>query len=158
MKITHLLLLIFLAAISDPALARDSVPIVNYDKVPVARPDGKALTADQVKQAITAAATDLGWNIQPGENGALTATLNVQGKHTAAVDITYTATRFSVRYGGSYNLSYKKAEYQKPGSDTGYSGSGRRRRKAEPQELIHPNYNRWVAGLVKAINAGLQKN
>jgi hypothetical protein len=130
MKILRLLLLA-LSILSLPAVAsRASVPIIEYENIGVTR---TSASADQVKQAIEAAARSRGWEIVDQSPGKLVATVHVRGKHSATVEIPYTASKFSVRYRSSTNLNYV------PG------GEG----------LIHPHYNKWVQLLVDGIRGEL---
>ena len=55
----------------------------------------------------------------------------MRGKHTAIVEIPYSASGFSIKYRDSVNLNYRK-------DDNGV-------------EMIHPNYNRWVEKLRREI-------
>jgi len=119
-----------LAVAAFGAHARTSVPIVNYENVAVSNAAGQPATTQQIKAAVQSAASQRGWQLSaPGPNGTV-ATLNVRGKHTLATEISYGAGQYSVRYKSSINLNYEPGE-----------GAG----------LIHPNYNKWVQGLVDAI-------
>jgi hypothetical protein len=129
-----------LFAIPDYVHARASVPIVNVEEELIVRGDGKALTVDQVKRAIILAGSankKEGWNIREEGEGALTATLVVRGKHTARVNIKYNPTRFSIVYRDSENLKFEKGK--------------------DGRDHIHPNYNKWVANLLRAITQEIQK-
>lgn len=120
--------------------ARSSVPIVNVEDQALAREDGKVLTADQVKRAIILAGSSkkkLMWNISEEGDGRLKGKLVVRGKHTAIVDILYSATRLSIRYRDSTNLNYEKDR--------------------DGRDMIHPNYNRWVNDLLRAILSEVQR-
>jgi len=107
-------------------------PLVNVENQALARADGKPLSAEQVKSAIIAgSARQRIWTVTPVKNGVMTAMLNVRNKHTAVVDITYSATGFSIKYRESNNLLYEKDE--------------------NGVDQIHRNYNRWVQGLRQNI-------
>lgn len=107
-------------------------PLVNVENQLVARADGKPLSAEQVKSGIIAGSVRQRiWTLTPVKPGQITAMLNVRDKHTAVVDITYTAKTFSIKYRDSNNLLYEK-------DDNGV-------------EQIHRNYNRWVQGLRQNI-------
>jgi hypothetical protein len=93
-----------------------------------------------VKRAIlTAGSADkrIIWDINEEKEGHFVAKLVVRGKHTVVVDIFYSATRLSIKYRDSINLNHEK-DKEGPG-------------------LIHPNYNRWVDDLLRAIMAEIQK-
>lgn len=116
------------------------VPIVNIEDQTIARKDGKALTAEQVKRAIITAGSankKIIWDINEEKEGHFAAKLVVRGRHTVVVDIFYSATRLSIKYRDSINLNHEKDE--------------------EGRDLIHPNYNRWVDDLLRAIMAEIQK-
>lgn len=120
--------------------ARSSVPIVNVEDQAIAREDGKVLTADQVKRAIILAGSNnkkLMWDISEEGDGHLKGTLVVRGKHTAIVDILYGVSRLSIRYRDSSNLKYEKDR--------------------DGRDAIHPNYNRWVNALLRAILTEVQR-
>jgi len=112
------------------AEAREA-PIINFESVSILRADGKPLTAEKVKRAILLAGVRHSWAITPDKNGQMIATINVRGKHTATVDITYSASSFGIKYRDSVNLSYRK-------DDNGV-------------DMIHPNYNRWIDNLRRDI-------
>lgn len=131
---TLALLLSFTA--STPALARTSVPIENLPNNPAVASSGKILSIDDVKRVIQAAALYRNWSLTEKSPGTFLATLNVRGKHTIMVDITYTETTYSISYSNSSNMNYT--------SDGG-------------QGLIHPNYNKWVQDFRRAIQAELLK-
>lgn len=107
-------------------------PLVNIENQLVARADGKPLSAEQVKSGIIAGSVRQRiWTLTPVKPGQITATMNVRNKHTAVVDITYSAKSFSIKYRESNNLLYEKDE--------------------NGVEQIHRNYNRWVQGLRQNI-------
>ena len=105
------------------------VPIQNVDNATVISAAGKALSADQVRDAIVRAGTGLAWIIKDAGPGKLVGTL-VLRTHTAVVDITYSPTHYSITYKSSIDLK-------------------------ESGGKIHPNYNGWILNLTRAINAQL---
>ena len=128
--------LLFSLAVSSPVLARASVVIEDLPSNPAAAASGKLLTQDDVKRTIQIAAMLKNWSIEDKGQGAILATLNVRGKHTIMVNITYTASSYSFTYNNSVNMNYTQ--------DGG-------------QGVIHPNYNKWVQDLRKAIQIELLK-
>ena len=86
-------------------------------------------TPEEVRLAIIAAATTLGWQTKDVEPGLLRATLHLR-THTAESDIAYSAAKYSITYVASTDLDYKDGK-------------------------IHGNYNRWIANLSQAIQAQL---
>jgi len=136
MKFVKSLFIVFIALLSLTATAREAVPIVNYDDIAVATNSGKAPSAEQVKQAIIAAASNKSWSIAHQADGKLLATLIVRNKHTIVVEIAYAADTYSLRYKDSINMKFDQRD---------------------GQPVIHPYYNRWVQELKDAIRIELLK-
>jgi glyceraldehyde-3-phosphate dehydrogenase/erythrose-4-phosphate dehydrogenase len=105
------------------------VPIQNVDKATISSAADKALSADQVREAIFRAGNGLGWIVKEAGPGKLVGTL-VLRTHMAVVDIAYSPTHYSITYSSSVNLK---------------EGGGK----------IHPNYNGWIQNLTRAIDAQL---
>ena len=91
----------------------------------------KALPVAQVKTAIMFAGTSLGWKMAEVGPGLIQGTLNLR-KHTAVVDIPYSATKYSIVYKSSINLDEKDGH-------------------------IHKNYNSWVQNLSNKIGGELRR-
>ena len=89
----------------------------------------KPLQVAQVKTAIMFAGTSLGWKMAEVSPGLIQGTLNLR-KHTAVVDIPYSATKYSIVYKSSINLDEKDGH-------------------------IHKNYNSWVQNLSNKIGGEL---
>jgi hypothetical protein len=104
-------------------------PIFNVADAPVTGASGKALSRDEVKAAIVRAGAALGWQMKVAGPGVITGTLNVR-KHTAVIEIPYSARSYSINYKSSVNLD---------------EGGGE----------IHNNYNGWIKNLAKGIDAQL---
>jgi hypothetical protein len=120
--------------------ARSSVPIVNVEDQSIVREDGKSLTADQVRRAIIIAGSISRreeWSFREQGEGVLVGTLVIRGKHTARVNVRYSATQLSILYRDSEKLNFEKG---KDGRDS-----------------IHPNYNKWVSNLLRAIKREVQR-
>lgn len=109
------------------ATQASDTPILNVENQPVARVDGKPVTAEQVKQAIVRAGALRGWVFTPDRDGHMIGRIDVRGKHTATIDIIYSANSFNIRYIDSTNLDFRKDE--------------------DGKNVIHNNYNRWVNNL-----------
>jgi hypothetical protein len=134
MKIIRTLLVLLAATLAASTAYARGAAIQNYEDLPIASGDGKALTAEQVKNAIIAGGARSRWSasIQPGNVVRLTYSPR---SHVAVVDVAYTAKTYSIRYADSTNLGY---------SADGKSGA------------IHPNYNKWVNNLRQAIEVSLR--
>ncbi|MEO7744184.1 MAG: hypothetical protein ABIR98_14700 [Usitatibacter sp.] len=104
-------------------------PIFNVADAPATSASGKALTNDQVRQAIIRAGAALGWVMKENGPGKLSANLAVR-KHTAEIEIPYSSKGYSINYKNSTNLDAADGQ-------------------------IHKNYNGWIQNLNKGINAQL---
>ncbi len=137
MKIIHSLLFLLAALLALPsAYAARTTPLVNYEEVLVATPDGKPTSAEHVRKAIIAAASRTRWAASAGPGNAVRLTYS-RGGHTAVVDVAYSAKSYSIRYADSSNLNYTQ--------DGG-------------KQLIHPTYNKQVNSLRLAIDVALRSN
>ncbi len=159
---------VFIAAsmsFMSPAIARTSVPIVNYENVIVATNSGNTLQAEQVKTAVLVAAGSKGWSVAHQADGKMLASLTVRGKHTIVVEISYTASSYSLHYRDSVNMhyqpdhqlnltrsqnSYNQVQSQGQGQAQAQTQSG-----IDSRAVIHPNYNKWVQDLRDAIRIQL---
>lgn len=117
------------ASITANAACMRCDPIFNVADAPVTSASGKALTNDQVKQAIIRAGAALGWVMKEAGRGKLTGHLAVR-KHTADIEIPYSPKSYSINYKSSTELD---------------AADGK----------IHKNYNGWIQNLSKGINAQL---
>jgi len=105
----------------------------------------KNLVTDQdVKEAIMRAATSLRWSIRDQAAGKLVAT-KTEKDQTAIVNIGYQMSMYSIRYGDSRNLGYRR----KPMSDM-------RGAIHDPEyATIDMKYNDWVHRLHQAVQREL---
>jgi len=106
-----------------------SAPILNVNNNAVTTASGKALTPDQVRNAILRAGSALGWQLKDDGPGKLVGTLQLRD-HTAIIDIPYSPSSYSIVYRSSVNLQEKGGQ-------------------------IHKNYNGWIQNLTRNINAQL---
>jgi hypothetical protein len=118
-------LLLAASAIGSQAACLRCDPILNVNGALVAPPANKTVSAEDVRAAIIRAGAGLGWQIKDDGPGKLVGVL-VLRKHTAVVDIPYSATTFSIIYKSSINLD-------------------------EADGQIHKNYNGWISNLQKGI-------
>ena len=102
-------------------------PIQNVNDATVV--SASPVQTSQVKSAIMIAGTSLGWQMAEVSPGLIQGTLNLR-KHTAVVDIPYSAAKYSIVYRSSINLDEKDGQ-------------------------IHKNYNSWVQNLSKKIGTEL---
>lgn len=128
-----LFVLVFVAQI---AFARDAVPVINHDNIGVVTTSGKALTSEQVKQAIILAGASKTWTVSEQTDGSLLASLNMRNKHTVMAKIVYSTEKYSITFLDSSNM--------KSSQENGVT-------------VIHPNYNRWVKNLLQEINTELRR-
>lgn len=121
------LLALALSAGSGAALARTADM---HDAPKVLSVSATPLDKRQVRDRIVAGSQSLGWAVTREEDGLVELTYDKQGKHQVTVAVRYDPTGYKVDYLRSFNLNYEEQ-------------SGVRK--------IHPNYNRWVLNLIKAI-------
>jgi hypothetical protein len=137
MKIIRNLLILGLAAVLLPmpaAHAARTAPMMTLENVVATSVDGKPLTTEQVRKAIIAGAASKQWISSIQAPNTVRAT-HTRGRHTAVVDIVYTASSYSIRYVSSVELNHTEEN---------------------GQTLIHPTYNNWVNNLRVAIDAALK--
>lgn len=135
-------------------------PIVNYENQEIRTASGKTPSQAQVKAAIEQAAKagvpsarGQVWDLKEVAPGQLVGTLDVRGKHTVMVSITFSPTAYSVTYKDSVNMHYgPAAEMERDPSSPILI-----RAKPTGQFEIHPYYNRWVKALVNNIRLEIKK-
>lgn len=137
MKALRIVLLSLTMLLTGSALARPSVPLTDVVDQPIATASGKAITLEQVQEAIRAAAEARKWTVTPVAEGKLIASLSWNAnKHTIVVDIAFSNERYSITYRDSVNMRYSAQD-------------------GKPE--IHPHYNRFVGELRDAIRVELMK-
>jgi hypothetical protein len=119
-----------LAAAMGAAHGRDA-PMVQPGRVLLATADGQDKGAPAVRAAILRGAQGLGWMLGAEEPGKLTLKFNKQGKHEVVIEAAYDDKGYELKYVGSTNMNFS--------------------RNADGSLEIHPNYNRWIANLIKHI-------
>ena len=140
--VASLVVLLGLMIAASSAHGRGSVPIIEHRDLPVKTGSGAAVSAEQVGAAIAAALDtakaemNFPWKREPTGPNAVLATLQVRGKHTIKVEISWSADKYSALYKDSIDMNYKV-------------------KKDGP--VIHPFYNKWVDELLASINAELAK-
>ena len=137
MKHLKTLLLITLALIcAGVQAARPPVPLVNYADIAIATSSGNPPSAEQFKQAVVNGGATKNWTVTQQPDGKLVARIEVRGKHSVSVEISFASKSYSLQYKSSDNMQY---------SDN--NGS----------PIIHPFYNVWVKNLNEAIRIELSK-
>ena len=104
-------------------------PILNVNQAAAVNAAGKPLTQEQVRGAIVRAGGALGWQMADAGPGKLVGTITLR-KHSAVIDIPYSATGYSINYRSSVELN-------------------------EANGQIHKNYNGWIQNLHRGITAQL---
>lgn len=107
-----------------------TLAVQNLENVPVV--SEKKLTMAQVKKVIKEAGAKRGWRFKELAPGKLKGILNVRGKHTAVIELTFNTKEYSIKYAGSSNLKYDAAK-----------------------GTIHKNYNAWINNLRNDIDIEL---
>jgi hypothetical protein len=107
----------------------NTMPIQNVNQAAATNAAGKTLSKDQVRGAIVRAGAALGWQMKDEGPDMLVGTIQLR-KHTAVVEIPYSASNYSIKYRSSENLDEKGGN-------------------------IHKNYNGWIQNLTRGINTQL---
>lgn len=88
------------------------LPVVNLDHEQVQRDDGKQLSLDDMEHAIRMAALMEEWKPEVVAPGHIVATRrDDDNAWTLSVDITYSATEYSVDYKDSHGLDYNPVKH-----------------------------------------------
>lgn len=126
MRFQSTLAVLFMAA----ALAGcNTAPILNVNQTAATNASGKPLSREQVRGAIVRAGAALGWQMKDEGANTVVGTIQLR-KHTAIVEIPYSASNYSIKYRSSENLD-------------------------ENNGTIHKNYNGWIQNLQRGIAAQL---
>ncbi|MCU7809761.1 MAG: hypothetical protein KZQ77_00785 [Candidatus Thiodiazotropha sp. (ex Notomyrtea botanica)] len=127
MKIKNFKKLAFIAVIvlTIGLIGCRTAPVYNVTDAPV-NASGK-VSATDVKKAIMSAGAGLGWQMKEVKPGHIVGSIFLR-KHSAVVDIPFTASSYSIQYKDSTELKY--------------DGSN-----------IHGNYNGWIQNLDRSIQA-----
>ena len=120
-------LFVLLASLSQTVYAAKLMELIDLP-VP-ANLDGSQPSLSEVTEAIMRGCRDRGWTARRNEDGSITASILVRGKHFAEIDIAYDTAQYSITYRSSRNLDYNAK-----------------------RQRIHRNYNRWVTMLSNSIN------
>jgi hypothetical protein len=107
----------------------NTMPIQNVAQAPATSASGKQLSKDQVRSAIVRAGAALGWQMKDEGANMLVGTITLR-KHSAVIEIPYSATSYSIKYRSSEGLD-------------------------ESGGNIHKNYNGWIQNLNRGITAQL---
>lgn len=129
-------LALLLALPVDSAVARTVITIINYENRPIAAAARPRADHD-VRQAILNALRQRQWTLSEESPGRMLVQQSWNHKHTMTIEISHTATSFSLRYHSSINLNY--FAYGKNGPE------------------IHPAYNERVKSLLETIEAELNR-
>lgn len=128
--------LLISVVMASTAYARSAVPIQSHDDIAISASAGKAVSAQQVRQAIINGGARRAWTFIDTGAGQLTGTLVVRNKHTVNVTVDYSSKSYSIRYKDSSNMKY--------GMMNGVA-------------VIHPFYNSWVDNLIVEVDVELSK-
>jgi len=118
-----------------PLVGEAAKPILNLTDIPVpVRVDGQSLGAEEVRKGIIKACQARGWTPVMDGHGNIHAMINVRGRHTAEIEIPFSADSYSIIYVSSEGLNYD-----------------------ERRQRIHRNYNNWVLKLSGTIGKYLRE-
>ncbi|MDR2489116.1 MAG: hypothetical protein LBD42_06460 [Desulfovibrio sp.] len=138
MRTIFLFVLLFVAAFSSGACRKKGVSPVSPVGSAASVDKARKFTGEDMRAAILRACMDKGWSPAEPTPGLIEASLEVRGKHAVVVDIPYTNQQYQIKYKRSVNM--KEHELESDGS-----------------VLIHPNYNKWVGALDKAVKANIAR-
>ena len=109
--------------------------LYNVEKAPIwSDSSGTQPTLVSVEKAIVKACRRKDWLPRKIADGVIEASIFVRS-HRAVVEITFDETAYSIHYKSSDNLDYRK--------------------RSNDKEVIHRNYNRWIANLNRVIQSEL---
>lgn len=117
------------ALLALPAHAHNVAPLGNFENMPASNASGNPASVAQIKAALTASGTALGWQVVSTGANEMVATINVR-KHMVATQISVTPGMYSIKYKDSANMNYDGAR-------------------------INPHYNNWVRNLSDSARAKL---
>ena len=171
MKFRHVCIALLAFVTSTGVWAqRTLVPLMDFVSIPTSAPGGPPVTADQVKQAISAAALNLEWDTAVSPDGSIAASTVKDDEHFIAVKIAYDATQMTFTYVDSKNLRYVPKEPPSaymPGTARTYQEAARKqveRFATAPESpfavqtpgYIHPAYEAWVREFIASIRRRLR--
>jgi len=135
MQLLRTLLCLALVAASPAYAARGSVPLQEFDDLPISTADGKQPSGEQIRKAIVqaGASRDFTAAVQPGNKIKMT---YARRDHSLVVEVVFTPKSYSIKYVDSANL--------------GYSMEG-------GKTVIHPNVNKWLNNLRQGIDRNLNQ-
>jgi hypothetical protein len=158
------------------AHARDPVPLMNFENIPVSLSTDKRLSDDQVHKAILAAGAAQSWQMLEKGPGRLEATYWKGNKHIVVVTIAYDAEKYSATYLRSVNMKFAltgkpafnpKVRDGKEAEPT-YDSAVQKQREAfagQPDSpyakpaapgVIHPFYEQWLRDLLGGVRQQLK--
>ncbi len=94
--------------------------------------DGSNWSVEQVQAAIINACRNRGWIPRMESESQVNCSIDVRGRHSANVEIPFSAERFSIIHASSQGLNYNSS-----------------------RQTIHRNFNRWIANLALEIQREL---
>jgi hypothetical protein len=135
MSVLRSLLCVALLAAPPAYAARASVPMLEFDDLPISTVDGNPLSSEQIRKAIVqaAAADEFVPAAQPGNKVKL---IYTKRDYTLVVEVAFTPKSYSIKYVDSMNLGY------------GMEGG---------KQLIHPTVNRLLKNLRQRIDRQLNQ-
>ncbi|MEY4564922.1 MAG: hypothetical protein RLZZ618_4199 [Pseudomonadota bacterium] len=166
------LFLSLVGAVGAAQAQRTGVPVVEFRDIPVSLATQKSLTAEQVRQAIQVTATAERWDMVTLADGSLQLTTLKNGKHTVVMNMTYSASTYSLLYKSSDKLNYSKNVIQRPTNfgigpinvieDARLKQIARFSALPESKyavalddTLIHPSYEAWLHELLSGVRRQL---
>ncbi|WP_196139433.1 hypothetical protein [Aliikangiella sp. G2MR2-5] len=119
--------LITLVAVLTLSGCKKTIPVRDFNSMPISGAHSEKSTVKSVETAILQACLSLGWKTRVVKQGEIEATLNIR-KHQLVVSITHDNKEYSIKYKDSVNLLY----------------DGKK---------IHRQYGNWTRNLMNSISA-----
>lgn len=119
------IILVVLSILTLAACKSTSIYNVDNSNVPA------GLTINQVEKNIVKALVLKGWQVKANKDGIILAEILVR-THTARIEISFSASQYSINYVDSTNLKYDAKK-----------------------NTIHKNYNNWIIYIDRLIQTGL---
>lgn len=128
-----------LLAVLAPAIAGAGVPIQN----PMTAQLPRRMDLPDAEKTIKLALLELGWLIRKTEPGAISADIDVRGRHHVGIHIKYDQQNIVVTYTESENMDYEPCYSARKGNQAAM--------------CIHENYHSWIGNTFIALPNALQK-
>lgn len=155
-KLRDWLLFAFLMSLTIAVYAEVGVPLI--EPGPIAFPNDRTYTPNQVKEAIIDGVARYKWHVENEAPGAIRIKLESPREGIVLVmDVLYDATSYSLKYVSSQGLGYQSADEKTGAAIAKNPNSNTVSRNDEISgTTIDSRYVRWMRKLQKGINRELK--